>query len=538
MRLCRPILLLLATAVSLCAQWGGELRFCLHSEPRSLHPALADDDASETVRYLTGGVLLRVNRTDQKLEPALAVSWRLEDGGRTVLFQLREGLSFSDGTPFTAEDVAYTMRTLMDPALHSGTADSFRSGAGPVTAAARSKFQAAITFPQPVAGVMRLFDQVAILSHASPLKERAVLGPFRIAEHKPGSHLLLERNPHYWKSENGRRLPYLDRVRLDILQNRELELLRFKQGQVHFISGLDPDLFEQLAAEDRSRVRDAGPMLEGEMLWFNQNAGAPIPEYRKTWFRSRNFRRAVSHAIRRSDIVRIGYRGHASPGVGPFSPANLFWFNQALKPHAFDLAEARRLLALDGFTLDGHRLRDRAGQPVEFSLVTNSGNRIRERIAALLQQDLAAVGIRLNLVPLDFPSLLERITKSFQYEASLLGLINVDLDPNGQMNVWLSSGATHPWHPNQKSPATPWEAEIDGLMRKQATTVDERRRKALFDRVQQIVWDEAPVLYLINRNALVALSRALRNVEPSVLRPQVIWNVDRIWLAPAASTTK
>lgn len=537
MRLRRPILLLLAAAASLCGQWGGELRFCLHSEPRSLHPALADDDASETVRYLTGGVLLRVNRSDQKLEPSLAASWKLENAGRTVIFQLREGLSFSDGTAFTAEDVAFTMRTLLDPALHSGTGDSFRSGAGSVTAAVRSKYQAVITFPEPVAGVMRLFDQVAILSHASPLKERAVLGPFRIAEHKPGSHLLLERNPHYWKSENGRRLPYLDRVRLDILQNRELELLRFKQGQIHFISGLDPDLFEQLAAQDRVRVRDVGATLEGEMLWFNQNPGAPIPDYRKTWFRSRNFRRAVSHAARRDDLVRVVYRGHASPGIGPFSSANLFWFNQALKPHAFDLAEARRL-ALDGFRLDGRTLRDREGRPVEFSLVTNSGNRSRERISAMLQQDLAALGIKLNLVPLDFPSLLERITKSFQYEASLLGLINVDLDPNGQMNVWLSSAANHPWQPNQKSPATPWEAELDRLMRKQGTTVDDRRRKPLFDRVQQIVWDEAPVLYLINRNALVALSPALRNVEPSVLRPQVIWNADRLWLAGATSTTR
>jgi peptide/nickel transport system substrate-binding protein len=537
MRLRRPFLLLLASAASLCAQWGGELRFCLHSEPRSLHPALADDDASETVRYLTGGVLLRVNRSDQKLEPALAASWKLENSGRTIVFQLREGLSFSDGTPFTAEDVAFTMRTLLDSALHSATGDSFRSGAGAIATAARAKYQAAITFPEPVAGVMRLFDQVAILSHASPLKERAVLGPFRIAEHKPGSHLLLERNPHYWKSENGRRLPYLDRVRLDVLQNRELELLRFKQGQVHFISGLDPDLFEQFAA-DRSHVRDVGSSLEGEMLWFNQNPGAPIPEHRKTWFRSRNFRRAVSHAIRRDDLVRIVYRGHASPGVGPFSPANLFWFNQALKPHAFDLAEARRLLALDGFKLDGRKLRDRTGQPVEFSLVTNSGNRSRERISAMLQQDLGAVGIRLNLVPLDFPSLIERISKSFQYEACLLGLVNVDLDPNGQMNVWLSSSANHQWQPNQKTPATPWEAEIDHLMRKQGTTVDERRRKPLFDRVQQIVWDEAPFLYLINRNALVAISPALRNAEPSVLRPQVIWNADRLWLATAAGTTR
>jgi peptide/nickel transport system substrate-binding protein len=527
----RTVLLALLAVPGLRAQWGGELRFCLHSEPRNLHPAFADDDASETVRYLTGGVLLRVNRITQKIEPELASSFKVENGGRTIVFQLREGVAFSDGTPFTAEDVAHTMRTLMEPALHSATGDSFRSGSGAVTSVARGKLHAAVTFPEPVAGVARLFDQVAILSHASPLKERAVLGPFRIAEHKPGSHLLLERNPHYWKAENGRRLPYFDRVRLDILQNRELELLRFKQGLIHFISGLDPDFFEQLAAVDKSRVRDAGPSLEGEMLWFNQVPGAPIPEHRKAWFRSRNFRRAVSHAIRRADLSRVVYRGHASPAAGPFSAANLLWFNQALKPHAFDLAEARRLLTLDGFRLEGRTLRDRDGRPVEFSLVTNSGNRSRERISAMLQQDLAAIGIKVNLAPLDFPSLIERISKSFQYEACLLGLVNVDLDPNGQMNVWLSSAANHQWNPNQKTPETAWEQELDQLMRKQASTVDERRRKPIFDRVQQIVWDEAPFLYLVNRNALAAISPALRNVEPSVLRPQVLWNVDRLWIA-------
>jgi peptide/nickel transport system substrate-binding protein len=528
----RPLFLLLLAAAGLSGQWGGELRFSIHSEPRSLHPALADDDASETIRYLTGGVLLRVNRVNQKLEPELARTWQIENAGKTIVFQLRDGVSFSDGSPFTAADVTYTMRVLMDPALHSATGDAFRSGSGAVQAVARGKLEAAITFPEPVAGVARLFDQVAILSHLSPIKQRAALGPFRIAEHKPGSYFLLERNANYWKAENGRRLPYLDRVRIDILQNRELELLRFKQGQIHFISGIDADLYEQLAAQDRGRVRDAGPSLEGEMLWFNQNPAAPIPPERKAWFRSRNFRRAVSHAIRRDDLCRVVYRGHASPGIGPFSPANLFWFNRSLRPQAFDAAEAKRLLALDGFRLDGRTLRDRDGRPVEFSLVTNSGNRSRERIAAMLQQDLAAVGIKLNVVPLDFPSLLERITKSFQYEASLLGLVNIDLDPNGQMNVWLSSSAHHQWNPNQSAPATPWEAEIDRLMRKQAATVDDDRRKPLFDRVQQIVWDEAPFLYLVNRNALVAISPALRNVEPSVLRPQVFWNADRLWIAP------
>src|SRR6478735_8360481 len=116
-----PVLLL--ACVRLPAQWGNELRFCLHSEPRSLNPALADDDASETVRYLTGGVLLRVNRLTQRLEPELAKAWRVENGGRTIIFQLREDVAFSDGSPFTADDVVHTMQVLMDPALHSATGD-------------------------------------------------------------------------------------------------------------------------------------------------------------------------------------------------------------------------------------------------------------------------------------------------------------------------------------------------------------------------------------------------------------------------------
>jgi peptide/nickel transport system substrate-binding protein len=536
--LLRLALLSLLGVQSLAAQWGGELRLSIRSEPPSFHPALADSDSAETIRYLTGGVLVRVNRSNQQLEPELATSWEIENGGKSIVFQLRPGLLFSDGTPFTADDVVYTMQVLLDPALHSATGDAFQGGGGAVQAVPRGKYEVAVVFPEPVANAARLFDQVAIMSRNSPLKERAVLGAFRIAGHKPGSFILLARNPNYWKTERGRRLPYLDGIRLEIQQNRELELLRFRRGEVHLISALAPDQFQQLAAEDGATVKDAGPTLESEVLWFNLNPSAPIEAYRKNWFGSRNFRLAVSHAIRRDDLCRVVYHGHAQPGIGPFPPANRFWFNQSLKPHRLDLDEARRLLAADGFHLagqsggqsGGQALRDRDGHAVEFNVITNAGNPARERMAAMLQQDLGAIGIRLNIVTLDFPSLIERIGKSSQYESCLLGNVNVDLDPNGQLNLWLSSSANHQWNPNQAKPATAWEAEIDRLVRLQSTLLDENRRKTLFDRVQQIVWDEAPFLYLVNRNALVAASRSLRNVEPSALRPNILWNAERLWI--------
>ena len=327
------------------AQGGGELRFCLRTEPKSFDPLKVEDDASAAIRYLTGGVLVRVNRNTQELEPGLAVSWKVSKDGRQISFRLRSGISFSDGTPFSAEDVAYTVQRLMDPALHSPTGDAFRSGTGNVETKVISSTQIAITFPAQVAGLDRLFDQVAILSERSPKKEMAVLGPFIVADYKAGSSVLLTRNPNYWKTdEQGRRLPYLDSIRLDIQPNRDVELLRFKRGELDLINSLDSEYFDKLAVTSPQLVHDAGASLDSEQLWFNEVAKSPIPSYKKNWFRSASFRRAISQAINRDDLSRVVFHGHAQPAVGPFSPANKFWFNSKLKPQTYSPDAALKAL--------------------------------------------------------------------------------------------------------------------------------------------------------------------------------------------------
>jgi len=520
---------LLASAA--LAQSGGELRFCLRSEPKTLNPLLMSDDSSETIRYLTGGVLMRVNRLTQELEPELATSWKVADAGKTITFKLRDNLRFSDGTTFSADDVAYTVQQLMDPALHSPTGDAFRSGEGKVQTQLLSKNRIAITFPAPIAGLDKLFDQVAIVSAKSPQKEMAVLGPYFVAENKAGAYLILKRNSNYWKHDAaGRPLPYIDSIRLDIQQNRDIEMLRLVRGEIDFINSVDAEYFDKVMSENQSMGHDAGASLDAEFMWFNQVPGSPLPSYKKTWFTSTNFRRAISEAINREDLSRIAFRGRARPAVGPISPANKFWFNSKLRPHLFDQKSALQRLSLDGFHLQNGVLRDREAHAVEFSVITNSGNKYRERMATMIQQDLTGIGIKLNVVTLDFPSLIERMTRTFDYEACLLGLVNNELDPNSQMNVWLSSAENHQWNPSQKTPATAWEAEIDKLMRAQASTLNSAKRKEFVDKVQQIAWDQEPFIYLVNKNALSAVSPALHNAHPVVLRPQVYWNIDQLSL--------
>ena len=173
-------------------------------------------------------------------------------------------------------------------------------------------------------------------------------------------------------------------------------------------------------------------------------------------------------------------------------------------------------------------LKDKSGHEVEFSVITNAGNKSRERMAALIQQDLQALGIKLNIVTLDMPSLIERITKSFDYEACMLGLVNVDPDPNELMNVLLSSGAQHAWNPAQKSPATAWERQIDLLLQAQKSAASRTKRKELFDQVQDILRREEPYIYLVNPNSLSAISPRVKGAKPAAFFPETFWNIEKL----------
>jgi peptide/nickel transport system substrate-binding protein len=530
-----PLLFLLAVTAGEIPHSANELRFCLRAEPKTFDPLMVQDEPSEAVRFLTGGVLIRLNRRTQELEPELAASWSVSENGRRIDFKLRQPLRFSDGSPLTAADVAYTIQRVMDPNLHSPLADQFRSGSGAVETRVTSPKEISVRFPAPISALALQFDELAIESHETQRQAqgfRPMAGAFAIAEYKAGNYILLRRNPYYWKHHtDGRPLPQLDSIRLDIQQSRDLEALRFRRGEIDLIEKLDPELYERIAAEAPKSVVDAGPALDAVVMWFNQNPAAPIAANRKAWFASAAFRRAVSYAIHREDICRIVYRGHAQPAASTVSPSNYAWSDSSLKADTFSTGKALELLKSDGFHQDRGVLYDRSGNAVQFSIATNSGNKLHERMLTLIQDDLGHLGISVRIATIDFPSLIERITRTFDYDACLLPL-SPGLDPSSQMNIWLSSGANHQWNPQQAKPATAWEAELDRFMLIQATAMDQKKRKEAFNRVQQIAHEQVPFIYLVHPNSLCAVSSRLRNASPSLLRPHVFWNAEHLAIAP------
>lgn len=510
---------------------GRELRLAIPGDPKSFDPLHAALESNgEVIRYLTGGVLIRVDRATDAPVPELAESWRVTEGGRTISFHLREGLRFSDGSPLTADDVARTLAAALDPKEASPAGDTFRSEGGAPHIEVRSPRDILIRYAAVKPGVDRLFDQLAIAPKDRSARLPAAAGPFFVAEYKPGSAIVLRRNPWYWKRDaSAARLPYFDSIRIDIQTNHDLQLTRFERGETDLIESrsLDPDTFDRLTKARPGTAHDAGASLDSEFLWFNEAPSAGVPEWKRKCFGSAAFRRAISGSIHREDLIRIVYKGHAHAAAGPISTANRFWFNTRLHPLAYNPAALQTLLAT-GFTLKDGVLRDASGHAVEFSLITNSGNRERERMAALIQGDLSRIGVRVNIVTLDFGSLIERVAKTGAYEACLLGFANVDEDPIEEMNVWLSSGSHHAWWPEEKSPATPWEARIDQLELAQASEGSRAQRKKLLDEMQEIVAAQEPIIYLVNPDYLYAMSPELKGAKPGIMPPQLLWNVE--WL--------
>jgi peptide/nickel transport system substrate-binding protein len=536
---------------------GGRVVVGLRSEPKTLNPVLAADDTSrDVIRCLTAD-LIHINRESLKSEPALAKSWDVSHDGRQYTLHLRQGLRFSDGHPLDADDVLFTFQMYLDEKNHSPQRDLLVIAGKPIEVQKLDDHTIRFDLAQPYAAAERIFDGLAILPKhlledsyregkfgqswglsVSP-GQFAGLGPFRLKEYVPGQRVVLEKNPFYWKADStGKRLPYLDEVVFLFVANEDAQVVRFEAGDTDILSRFSSDNFPVLEKQEASRayhLYDLGAGLEYNFLFFNLNdlsgKGRADIAKKQSWFQDARFRQAVSAAIDRESIIRLVYQGRATALWGSVTPGNKLWVDHALPHPARSLDRARQLLQSAGFsfTSDG-RLVDAHGAAVEFSILTSSSNAQRMKMATLIQDDLSQLGMNVHVVSLEFRAMVDRLLNTYDYEAAVMGLVSGDADPTPEMNVWLSSGETHLWHPSQEKPATPWETEIDGLMQKQMVTLDYAKRKQLYDRVQEIAAENLPIICLASPNILVAARDRIGNFRPAILGPYALWNIEQLYI--------
>jgi len=316
-------------------------------------------------------------------------------------------------------------------------------------------------------------------------------------------------------------------------------VMRFQAGDTDIVNRVSADDYAVLEKDQGARsihLQDIGPSLEFNFLFFNLNGVVPAQSSglarKQTWFRDVRFRQAVSLGIDRDAITRIVYRGRATPLWTPVTPASKFWADAAIPHPARSVEGARKLLQAAGFSwkTDGVMV-DSSGAPIEFSIITGASNAQRTQMATMIQADLKDLGILVQVVPMEFHSVLDRIFQTHDYEAVVLGLGSGDVDPNSEMNVWLSSGNDHVWDLGEAHPATGWEAEIDQLMEKQLSTMEPASRKLLYDRVQQILAEDLPIICLASPNILVGVKDRVANFKPATLDPHTLWNSDELFFS-------
>ncbi len=537
--------------------FGGTIVLSSRGGPKTFNPIVENESSSSE---FTGLIFQGLTDLDPKTglpRPALAQSWSVDSSGKVYVFKLRQGLRFNDGSPLTAQDVVFTWKEL---AFHPKILCAMRDilmvdGKLPEVAALDDltvEFRLPTTFGPfvaaagglPVLSKNRLAAKAGEAFNAAygldtPPDSLIGAGPFKLARYEGGQRGVFVKNPFYWKTDSaGKNLPYLDTLLMTIVQDQKAEVLKFKAGEIDAMDVQPGDfpVLKPLEAEGKFKIHRTGASLSSFYVVFNQNtqtdkAGKPyVDPVKLAWFRDRNFRAAISFAIERKAIRDIVWNGLGHDANGPQSPSTGYWWNAKLPPLSQNLDSAKALLGASGFTWDAlGKLRDKAGNPVKFSMVTNAENQARIETAGLIRKDLERLGIDVVFTQLEFNALVSKLDNTHDWECVMLGLSGGGSDPHFGANVWISSGRTHMWFPRQKNPSTAWEKELDSLVAAGVKQVDTASRKKTYDRLQEVVRAEQPFVYLGHPEAMGAIRDKFGNVAPTPLGG-ILDNLDEIYL--------
>jgi peptide/nickel transport system substrate-binding protein len=467
------------------------------------------------------------------------------------VIKLKPNVRFSDGTPLTADDVVFSLAAAYDPA--SAIADSLQIAGKKLRANVMDPSTVALMFPSVFSPGLRILDAMPILpkhkleaalasgrfatalSVTTPVSEIVGLGPFVIADYRPGERLVFARNDHYFRTDDrGTRLPYLDRIVVEIVPDQDAQVLKLEAGDMDTEAAeIRPEDYAPLkrAAERGSlQIVDVGAAVDPDGLWINLRPGAFDRDPRRSWIQRDELRQAISAAVDRQSFADTVFLGAATPVYGPVTPSNKKWYSEEVPRPAHDVARAKQLLSEIGLVDRNHDglVEDASGTPARVTLLTMKGQTALERGADVIASELKKIGLTVDVARLEGNALIQTFVSGKDYDAVYFHLTTTSTDPLLNADFWSSSGDAHIWNPGQKSPSTEWERQIDELMVRSASALDDASRKTAFLEVQKIFAAHQPMVYFAVPRVLVAASMRMINVAPAISRPQLLWAADTI----------
>jgi peptide/nickel transport system substrate-binding protein len=482
----------------------------------NLIPPLASDASSSTITGHVYNGLIRYDK-NMRFEGDLAESWDISDDGREITFHLRKGVRWHDGEPFTSADVLFTYKLMIDPETPTAYAERYKQVE---EAMAPDAYTFKVRYAEPLAPALVSWAMGICPEHllkdedisTSELARNPVgTGPFRFVKWDPGEQIVLERNEDYFEGA-----PYIKRIVYRIVPDTTTMFLELQSGGLDYM-GLTPLQYARQTespAFKRRFNKYRYPAFAYTYLGYN---------LRKPMFQDRRVRQAISYAIDKQEIVDGVLLGLGQPATGPYKPGS--WpYNPEVQRYPYAPDKARALLDAAGWKdRDGDGVRDKDGQALAFTILTNQGNDQRIKAGEIIQRRLQEVGIEVKLRVIEWASFLKEFIYTGRFDATILGW-TIPVDPDGY-NIWHSS-KTGPRELNFIGYSNP---EVDRLLEQGRRVLGVDKRRPVYHRLQEILAEDVPYTFLYVPDSLPVVARRFHGIEEA---PAGIMHNFNRWYVP------
>jgi peptide/nickel transport system substrate-binding protein len=515
------------------------LYYAIGSDPRTFNPILITDASSG---QLTGDLfesLLQTNPVTTLPEGRLAEKWEIAPDNKTITFHLHHDVKWFDGQPVTAHDVLFTLDVIYDPKVPNSLRPILTIDGKRIVAEAPDDYTVVMHLPKPFAPLLYSIGIPVMPAHILEAEWKAGNynhmwgintapdkligdGPYGMTRYAQGQVVNYVRNESFWmKDEHGGQLPRLHAENVTIVPDQNAQYLRYLSGQIDIYNPRAEEVYplQQKAKDLDITVQKIGVDTGTLFFSFNRNPkhfvinGVTDPKL--NWFTDLRFLQAIAHMVDKKAMIELVYHGLAEAAVADISPENKIFHNPNLKDYDYDPKLAADILESAGYHLVNGVRTDPKGNRLEFNLTTNTGNPERDQMCTIFKQDLENLGIKVNYRPLEFTTLVDRLDSSFDWDCILMGFTG-GIEPNDGANFYRSSGNLHIWYPNQPTPATPWEAEIDTLLDEGASEMDLSKRPQYYWKIQQILHDQLPIIETVRGEHWASWKNSLQNYQPKV----------------------
>lgn len=486
------------------------------ADARTLIPILASDSASSSICEMLFNGLVKYDK-DLHLVGDLAESWQVEEEGLVIIFHLRKGAFWHDGQPFTAWDVEFTFRKLIDPKVrtpYSGDFERVKS------LEVIDDYTVKVTYKEPFAPGLSSWGMPIIPEHIlrnvdlnnTPFQRKPIgTGPYKFKAWKTQEKIELEANERYYEKR-----PYLDRYISRVIPDESTIFLELQtQGldsagltPLQYTRQTDTHFFKQNYTKFRL------PSFSYTYLGYNLN---------NSKFSDKRVRQALNYAVNKEEIIKIILLGLGRVANGPFVPES--WaYNPDVKPAVFDPVLAKNLLRDCGWVdtnADGWL--DKGNETFEFTIITNQGNEERIKVCEIIQRRLANIGIRVKIKVVEWSVFLTEFIDKRNFEAVLLGW-SLPREPDN-FDIWHSSKTKE----GEFNFTAYKNAEVDNLLVEARRTFDEAKRKEYYRRINRILYEEQPYMFLYVPDSLSVLHKRFRGVKPAPIG--IGYNFIEWWVA-------